>query len=90
MASGVDTKSRRVDRPASDGINEQIIGDDMHIVEIELDPGETVIVEAGAMNYLDEDISLEWAMGDGTTPPEGFWDQRAARASACWRASRCS
>ena len=30
----------------------ELFGDDMQIVEIELDPGETVIAEAGAMNYM--------------------------------------
>jgi len=34
----------------------QIYGDDMQFVEIELDPAETVIAEAGAMMFLDEGI----------------------------------
>lgn len=33
-------------------VDYKLIGDDLQIVEIELDPGETVIAEAGAMNYL--------------------------------------
>ncbi|MDE0595567.1 MAG: AIM24 family protein [Roseibacillus sp.] len=37
----------------------------MQIVEIELDPGETVIAEAGAMNYMEEDITFEAKMRDG-------------------------
>jgi len=44
----------------------------MQIVEVELDPGETVIAEAGAMNYLEEDISFEAKMGDGTKTNEGI------------------
>ncbi len=59
----------------TDDIDFTIIGDDMQIVEIELDPGETVIAEAGAMNYMDEGITFESVMGDGTKPPGGFWDQ---------------
>ncbi len=59
----------------TDDIDFRIIGDDMQIVEIELDPGETVIAEAGAMNYMDEGITFESMMGDGTKPPGGFWDQ---------------
>ncbi len=59
----------------TDDIDFRIIGDDMQIVEIELDPGETVIAEAGAMNYMDDGIAFESVMGDGTKPPGGFWDQ---------------
>jgi uncharacterized protein (TIGR00266 family) len=59
----------------TDDIDFRILGDDMQIVEIGLDPGETVIAEAGAMNYMDEGIAFESVMGDGTKPPGGFWDQ---------------
>ena len=59
----------------TDDIDFRILGDDMQIVEIELDPGETVVAEAGAMNYMDEGITFESVMGDGTKPPGGFWDQ---------------
>ena len=44
----------------------------MQIVEIELDPGETVIAEAGAMNYMEEDITFEAKMGDGSDPKQGM------------------
>ncbi|HPX46601.1 MAG TPA: AIM24 family protein, partial [Treponemataceae bacterium] len=37
----------------------QIFGDDMQIIEIELDPVETLIAEAGAMNYMEDGISFE-------------------------------
>ena len=50
----------------------EIIGDDIQIVEIELDPGETVIAEAGAMNYMEEDITFEARMGDGTEADSGI------------------
>ncbi|MAS94150.1 MAG: TIGR00266 family protein [Verrucomicrobiales bacterium] len=53
-------------------IDYEIFGDDMQIVEVELDPGETVIAEAGAMNYLEPDITFEAKMGDGSTPNEGM------------------
>ncbi len=49
-----------------------ILGDDMQAVEIELDPGETVIAEAGVMNYLEEGISFQSKMGDGSEPSQGF------------------
>ena len=54
-------------------VDYKIIGDDMQIVEIELDPGETVIAEAGAMNYMDDGISFEAKMGDGSQPDEGVF-----------------
>lgn len=53
-------------------IDYKVIGDDMQVVEIELDPGETVIAEAGAMNYMDEGIHFEVKMGDGSKPTEGM------------------
>ncbi|MDB9741331.1 TIGR00266 family protein [Akkermansiaceae bacterium] len=53
-------------------VDYEIFGDDMQIVEVELDAGETVIAEAGAMNYLEEEITFETKMGDGSTPNEGF------------------
>ena len=43
-----------------------IRGDDMQVVEIELDPGETVIAEAGAMNFMEDGIQFETRMGDGS------------------------
>ena len=52
----------------------QILGDDMQIVEIELDPGETVIAEAGAMNYMEDGIAFETRMGDGSQPKGGVFD----------------
>ena len=54
-------------------IDYELIGDDMQIVEIELDPGETVIAEAGAMNYMEEHITFEAKMGDGSKPNQGLF-----------------
>lgn len=56
----------------SDEIEYEIIGHDLQLIEIELDPGETVIAEAGAMNYMEEGISFEAKMGDGTSPSGGL------------------
>tara|TARA_Y100001970_G_C14212739_1_gene847855 strand:- start:745 stop:1470 length:726 start_codon:yes stop_codon:yes gene_type:complete len=50
----------------------EIIGDDLQLVEIELDPNETVIAEAGAMNYYDEGITFETKMGDGSDESGGL------------------
>lgn len=53
-------------------IDYKILGDDMQAVEIELDPGETVIAEAGALNYMEEGIAFESKMGDGTDVDQGM------------------
>lgn len=50
----------------ADVIDYEIFGDDMQLVEIELDPGESVIAEAGAMNYMDSCIQMETIFGDGS------------------------
>jgi uncharacterized protein (TIGR00266 family) len=54
-------------------IEYQIIGHDMQLVEITLDPGETVIAEAGSMTYMDQQITFETKMGDGADPDEGMF-----------------
>ena len=55
-------------------VDYEIFGDDMQIVEVDLDPSETVISEAGAMNYLEDGISFEAKMGDGSKPVGGILD----------------
>lgn len=53
-------------------VDYRIIGHDMQLVEVELDPGETVIAEAGAMLYMEEGIDFEVKMGDGSAANDGF------------------
>lgn len=53
-------------------VDYQIIGHDIQLVEVELDPNETVIAEAGAMNYMEQGINFETKMGDGSVPDEGM------------------
>ena len=53
-------------------IEYKIHGDDMQVVSIELDPNETVIAEAGSMNWMDRGISFEAKMGDGTDADSGI------------------
>lgn len=48
------------------------MGDDIQFVEIELDPGETVIAEAGAMVYMEDGITFDVKMGDGTSADQGL------------------
>jgi uncharacterized protein (TIGR00266 family) len=50
----------------------QVFGDDLQFVEIELDPSETVIAEAGAMMYMEDNVGFETKMGDGSKPNQGF------------------
>ena len=53
-------------------VDYELFGRDMQIVEVELDPGETVIAEAGAMNYMENGISYEAHMGDGSKADDGM------------------
>jgi len=56
-------------------IDYKILGDDIQIVEIELDPGETVIAEAGSMMYMEDDIVYDTKLGDGSTPNQGMFQK---------------
>ena len=53
-------------------VDYQIIGRDIQAVEVELDPGETVIAEAGAMNWMEDGIRFETKMGDGSDADQGL------------------
>ena len=53
-------------------VDYELFGRDMQIVEVELDPSETVIAEAGAMNYMDDGITFEARMGDGSQANGGL------------------
>ena len=53
-------------------INYKLYGDDMQFVEIELDPGESTIAEAGAMMMMDQYIQMETIFGDGSEQTGGF------------------
>jgi uncharacterized protein (TIGR00266 family) len=53
-------------------VDYELFGRDMQIVEVELDSGETVIAEAGAMNYMEDGITYEARMGDGSRADEGI------------------
>jgi len=47
-------------------IDYKIFGDDIQLVEIELDPGETIITEAGAMVYMEDGIQFDTKIGEGS------------------------
>lgn len=57
---------------AMDVIDYQIFGDDMQYVEIELDPREAVVGEAGSMFYMEDQIQMETIFGDGSASQGGI------------------
>jgi uncharacterized protein (TIGR00266 family) len=48
-------------------IDYRILGDDLQYVEVELDPNEATVAEAGGMMYMDDGIEMETIFGDGST-----------------------
>jgi len=62
----------------ADEIDYKIFGEDIQYVEIELDPQESAISEAGAMMYKDSSIVMDTVFGDGSGSKEdtgGFFDK---------------
>lgn len=53
-------------RGAADEIDFRIVGAEMQFVEIELDPGESAVAEAGAMMYKDPGVAMHAVFGDGS------------------------
>jgi uncharacterized protein (TIGR00266 family) len=62
-------------------IDYRIFGNDIQLLEIELDPNETVIAEAGAMVYMEQGIEFEAKMGDGSNPSQGFFGKLLSAGS---------
>lgn len=62
-------------------IDYQIKGESIQIVEVELDPLETVIAEAGAMLFMEDGIMFETKMGDGSNPNAGLFDKLLSAGS---------
>jgi uncharacterized protein (AIM24 family) len=58
-------------------IDYQIFGEEMQYVEIELDPYETVIAEAGSFMMMDSEIKMATIFGDGSHQEAkgGIWDK---------------
>lgn len=69
-------------RPAtttvSDEIDFEIFGQEMQYVEIELDPGESAIAEAGAMMFKHPAIEMDTIFGDGSKPQTGIFGSIAS------------
>ena len=53
-------------------VDYKISGDDMQYVEVELDPMEAAVAEAGGMMYMDDGIEMETIFGDGSQQSSGF------------------
>ncbi len=58
--------------PMMHEIDFKIHGDDMQFVEIELDPMEAVVAEAGGMMFMDDGVAMETIFGDGSQKSSGF------------------
>jgi uncharacterized protein (TIGR00266 family) len=52
-------------------IEYKIFGDDMQFVEVELDPNEATVAEAGGMMYMEDGVEMETIFGDGSKQQQG-------------------
>ena len=68
-----------------------IHGEDLQFVEVELDPGESAVAEAGSMMFMTPGIEMETVFGDGSarTSRAASWARCSARASG-WSPARAS
>lgn len=55
-------------------VDYQVFGDDMQYVEVELDPGEAALAEAGGLMYMEDGVAMETIFGDGSKSRVGFLD----------------
>ena len=62
---------------AMDVIDYKLYGEDMQFVEIELDPGEAAIGEAGAMMFMEDGVVMDTIFGDGSSQTKSFWGKLA-------------
>jgi uncharacterized protein (TIGR00266 family) len=60
---------------SADEIDFEVFGEEMQFVDIELDPGESVVAEAGAMMYMGDGIEMKTIFGDGSEQQGGFMDK---------------
>lgn len=77
LASGSFSPPPRLPSGAhADEIDFEIFGQEMQYVEIELDPQESAVAEAGSMMYMTNDIQMETIFGDGSEPQSaGIFDK---------------
>ena len=58
---------------AMDVVDYEIKGSEMQFVEVELDPGEAAVGEAGSMMFMDAGIAMDTVFGDGSQNQGGFF-----------------
>ncbi len=58
-----------------DVVDYKVYGAEMQFVEIELDPAEAAVGEAGSMFYMEDNITMETIFGDGSAQQTGFLDK---------------
>lgn len=68
----IGAENRITPMPAMHEIDYKIYGDDMQFVEVELDPLEAVVAEAGGMMFMEDGIEMETIFGDGSQKNSGF------------------
>lgn len=56
---------------SADEVDYRIVGNDMQFVEVELDPGESAIAEAGALMYKEAAVQMDTVFGDGSSASQG-------------------
>ena len=57
--------------PRAYEIDYRIVGEDLQFVEVELDPGESCVAEAGALMYMTAGVQMETIFGDGSGRGQG-------------------
>jgi uncharacterized protein (TIGR00266 family) len=57
--------------PRAQEIDYRVVGEDLQFVEVELDPGESVVAEAGALMYMTAGVQMETIFGDGSAQSQG-------------------
>jgi len=60
---------------SADEVDYEIHGSEMQFVEVELDPGESVVAEAGGMMYMGEGIEMQTIFGDGSAQQDSIIDK---------------
>ena len=68
---------------AMDVIDYKIIGAEMQFVEVELDPNEAMVGEAGSLMYMEDGIGLDTVFGDGSGGGGGLFGKLVGGASGC-------
>jgi uncharacterized protein (TIGR00266 family) len=72
-AVGVDERPPPIADRRADEIGYRLYGDDMQYVEVELDAGEKVLAEAGAMMYMSAGVEMKSEFGDPSASDQGLF-----------------